>query len=117
VRIYNHVRLVRGTSTAAVDDGAALPAIDPGIRLFPNPGRAEAAIEFGLQGSGVVGLWIYDAGGRLVRAIDGGLRAPGRQRIEWDRRDSSGARVPAGTYFLRLETPEGVRGGKYTIAP
>jgi hypothetical protein len=45
-------------------------------------------------------LGIYDAGGRLVRSLCEGEVAPGR----YEARIPSGA-LPAGIYFLRLDTP------------
>jgi hypothetical protein len=48
----------------------------------------------------VFALGIYDAGGRLVRSLSEGDVAPGRYEV----RLPSGA-LPAGIYFLRLDTP------------
>jgi hypothetical protein len=47
-----------------------------------------------------VSLGIYDAGGRLVRSLCEGAVAPGR----YETRIHSGV-LPAGIYFLRLDTP------------
>jgi hypothetical protein len=48
----------------------------------------------------VFALGIYDAGGRLVRSLSEGDVSPGR----YETRLPSGA-LPAGIYFLRLDTP------------
>jgi len=48
----------------------------------------------------VMSLGIYDAGGRLVRSLSEGDVAPGR----YEARLPSGV-LPAGIYFILLETP------------
>jgi flagellar hook assembly protein FlgD len=46
---------------------------------------------------------IYDTQGREVRRILHEGQPPGHYRAEWDGRDCTGRRVPAGVYFCRLE--------------
>jgi hypothetical protein len=55
-----------------------------------------------IGGAAATSLDLYDVRGRLVRSLDSGLRAPGRFEVRWDRRDTRGATVAGGVYFLRL---------------
>jgi hypothetical protein len=60
-------------------------------------------------------LRIFDAAGREVgRPVDAVLES-GVLETTWDGRDGRGARVPAGVYFYRLETPAEARGGKVVL--
>ncbi|MEZ5063913.1 MAG: FlgD immunoglobulin-like domain containing protein [bacterium] len=72
--------------------------------LRPNPFRGATSVEFALEQSEVVHLSVYDVAGRLVRRLASGPRSPGPQSVVWDARGEGGGRVPAGVYFVRLET-------------
>ena len=89
-------------STTGVGD-AGLPM---SLRLAspePNPARASVHIDFHLPRAAHVVLAVYDAGGRMVRALVRGERAAGRTGTTWDLRDDAGRDVPSGIYFIRLE--------------
>lgn len=49
-----------------------------------------------------VQLKVYDANGMPVRVIDAGTRNSGTYSIIWDGRDNDGARVPDGSYTLKV---------------
>ncbi|GJM44545.1 MAG: hypothetical protein DHS20C21_13870 [Gemmatimonadota bacterium] len=51
-------------------------------------------------------LSVFDAQGRLVRRLSV-ARSDQGQSVSWDGRNSSGAQVPSGVYFTRLQTPAG----------
>ena len=69
---------------------------------YPNPFNPTTRIAFGLSAPGHVSLRIYDAAGRLVRALVNEERRAGRYEDSWDGRDSSGRSVSSGIYFYRL---------------
>ena len=57
---------------------------------------------------------VFDVSGRIVKEYPTlGYRA-GEHRMSWDGRDSSGRRVPAGVYFIRLEVGGAARTQKVT---
>jgi hypothetical protein len=67
--------------------------------------EARFLTSFGMTGNRTrhfpgVSLGIYDAGGRLVRSLSDGQVSPGRYEVKLP----SGT-LPAGIYFLRLDTP------------
>ncbi len=79
------------------------------LRVYPNPFRHTATINFGLGQSPELGserttLKIYDVAGRLVKdfssdAERGTLKSP----IYWQGDDNIGRRVPSGVYFVKIE--------------
>lgn len=70
----------------------------------PNPFEESTTIEFEIAQTTRVSIEVYDVQGRAVRTLEGGVvRESGLQRVTWDGRDSSGARVPAGVYLIRVE--------------
>jgi hypothetical protein len=73
-----------------------------GIRaLRPNPTRGGTEIEFGVPKAGLVSLGVFDASGRLVRALGDGSYAQGCHTAFWDGRNADGQSVSAGVYFVR----------------
>jgi len=85
-------------------DASATPPAGIALRALPNPARAEQAIVFSLPTAGRARIEVLDVAGRLVRVLHDGTLAAGSRRISWDGRASSGARVPAGLYFVRLSS-------------
>ena len=53
---------------------------------------------------GAVDLRVYDAGGRLVRVLFGGVAERGTQAVTWDGRDERGRQVGSGVYVCRLRS-------------
>jgi hypothetical protein len=99
-----------GTVVQPVDDANATvgapsplpPTRDVRLVARPNPFLGSSTIEFELPQAGSVALGVYDLGGRLVRSLAGGVLPAGPHRLTWDGHDASGARAPAGVYFVRL---------------
>jgi hypothetical protein len=48
---------------------------------------------------------VYEAAGRRVSSVFQGRLEPGPQFWTWDRTLPSGRRIPAGTFFVRLQGP------------
>lgn len=74
----------------------------------PNPFNPSTTISFTVVEKGNVTLNVYDANGRLVRALANGVRDAGTHQLTWDGRDNAGATVGSGVYFYRLTA------GKYS---
>jgi hypothetical protein len=95
------------------------PADQPaGLTLHacsPNPARERTAIAFTLPAEARIRVSIYDASGRLVRRLADGPAGAGRHALAWNCLDSGGARVGAGIYFVRMETPWETRTTKLTV--
>jgi hypothetical protein len=99
------VSTVVPTGTTGVE-GAAAPvlAIAP---PNPNPASRETRVRFSLPRAGRVSLAVYDANGRRARILADGEQSAGTHEVNWNLRQTSGARVSAGLYFVRLTTAEG----------
>jgi hypothetical protein len=70
---------------------------------YPNPFNPSTSIEFTLRDRTRVSLKVYDVGGRVVRSLLEGERAPGEvHRVTWDGRNDAGESVSSGVYFYRL---------------
>ena len=94
----------------------AIAAIFDVVALAPNPVRdagCELALEVGRRAEARVG--VYDVGGRRVATVHEGMVGPGRVRLHWDGTDAHGRRVAAGRYFMRIESPAGVRSRPLTV--
>jgi hypothetical protein len=71
----------------------------------PSLARTSTTMRFELPrgAAGAYALDVFDVSGRRVRAVARGAAAPGRFEHSWDLRSDSGAPVPGGIYFVRLE--------------
>jgi hypothetical protein len=74
--------------------------------VYPNPVNAEAQVEYSLRIPGKVNLLVYDVLGRLVRALEDGMKPAGIHRVSWDGKDADGRLAGSGVYFIKLNTPE-----------
>jgi hypothetical protein len=86
--------------TAVGDGGTAGPARL--LAVLPNPVRGAADVRFVLAETAAVRISVYDAGGRFRKLLLDERRDPGEHRVRWN---PDG--LPAGAYFVRLETPAG----------
>jgi len=95
-----------------VAEGKRSMPVQWSLSVSPNPARGAFSVRYDVpltlalsqrEREGVrevMSLGVYDAGGRLVRSLAQGDVAPGR----YEARLPAGA-LPAGIYFIRLETP------------
>ena len=94
-------------------DGSSVGVpIDEG-RMFvthgaPNPFDRRVAIHFALPRAGRVQVDVFGADGRLIETIADRQMGAGNQSVEW----SAARSVPAGLYFYRVSTENGVSAGK-----
>ena len=82
-----------------------------------NPARDGARWTFSLAREQRVRLTVFDPAGRTVAVLADAVFAAGQHTRAWDARDATGRRVPAGLYFIRLETRDGTRLGRLAVAP
>jgi hypothetical protein len=98
--------------TTTLPSGArvALASVVPN----PAPRAAASTIAFTLSSAGEVHVTVHDALGRRVRSLDAGSGAleAGPHRVVWDGRSDGGAAMPAGLYFVRVETAGSAASGK-----
>lgn len=65
----------------------------------PNPFASATTIRFSVPRAARVSLKIYDTRGALVRVLADGQFGPGWHAANWNGRDETGHRAPAGVYF------------------
>lgn len=80
------------------------------IGNFPNPFQDRTTIQYELHQTLPVRLAIWDLSGHEVRVLVDAVQAAGPYTIPFNAAD-----LPSGTYFLRLETPEGVQTHKMIL--
>jgi hypothetical protein len=79
------------------------------LSASPNPFADKTTIQFTLPGHAGDGmLYIRDMHGKLVRQYD----VSGKQRIQWDARNSHGHCVPQGLYFYNIQSGNTISGFK-----
>ncbi len=105
---------VQADPNVGVDDdvvGAGPMLLSP----YPNPFNPRTTIAFALDAATSVRLRIYSLDGRSVRVVHQGALSAGVHQMAWNGRDDAGKPVAAGSYVVRLETPDGARSRTITL--
>lgn len=81
----------------------------------PNPFNPRTMISFELARPGNATLQVFSPQGRLVATLFRGYADAGLRTFVWSGIDSGGRRVASGTYFVRLDSLDGVASQKVTL--
>jgi sugar lactone lactonase YvrE len=105
---------VNGVTAVSTIGTAARADLQLGPSL-PNPFASATRITVDLARSAHVDLTIHDVTGRRVRSLSaGGTLAAGVHTFLWNGLDDDRQAVPAGTYFYRAQSADGVSTGRVT---
>jgi hypothetical protein len=85
------------------------------VSLGPNPLRGSSRFEIRVPGGTVGEMAVHSVGGRRVRALFRGQTANEPTVVVWDGRDSRGALVPAGVYFVTLQVGRAAQTEKIVV--
>jgi hypothetical protein len=99
---------------AAIGDASSsllIPALQQNV---PNPFNPTTEIKYTLTSPGKATIRIYDAQGRLVRALVEENRSIGEHALVWDGRNDIGEALASGVYYYEL-LAEGVRETKKAV--
>ncbi|MBE0432732.1 T9SS type A sorting domain-containing protein [candidate division WOR-3 bacterium] len=80
------------------------------VSLAPNPAHNTSVLSFVTQQDGRVAITLYDAAGRLAAHLMDGQMNAGNHSVNIDAQ-----KLPAGIYFVRVETPDGTSTKTMTI--
>jgi hypothetical protein len=92
--------LLEPTATGVSETVAA--ASPAALRVHPNPLRPGSRVSFELRETTHVRLEVFDVSGRRVTTLLDASRGRGTHRVDLDP-----SRLPAGVYFVRLDTGAG----------
>jgi hypothetical protein len=86
------------------------------LTIVPNPTRGTVTISIDSRADEHPRFArIYDVAGRMVRQLEESPHVPGY--LLWDGRDSQGTRIPAGTYFVRVNHSSMNQKAKIVLLP
>ena len=77
------------------------------LSFEPNPFRGLTTVHFRLSTRGRALLTVHDVAGRRIAVLAERAFATGAASVAWSGRDESSRDMPAGIYFVRLETETG----------
>jgi hypothetical protein len=90
------------TSQPSAINEAEHPCAPIRMVTFPSPVQDACRIELSLENTEQVSLSIYDAAGRLQKALFSGSLDAGTHFWNWNGRNVHGTELPSGSYFLIL---------------
>jgi hypothetical protein len=94
---------------------AGLPVRTMMSAMYPNPASRHLVISYQVAQATVVDVKVFDAAGRLVRSVASGVHEPGFYAVQWDGADTKGRAVPAGVYFVQMNTSDYTRTEKAVL--
>lgn len=109
------LQVVEQEGVTPVRRNQTLPGSAALTDVYPNPIRIAATLTCRLARAQTVRLSVHDMFGREVTEIAHGRMNAGVHAMQWNGRDSSGKRVPAGTYFILMHAAEGVMSKAVTV--
>ncbi|MBM4399302.1 MAG: T9SS type A sorting domain-containing protein [Candidatus Cloacimonetes bacterium] len=90
--------------TVTKADDNVLASTPPALLLYPNPFRSQVSISLkDSHPNTKAEVSIYNTKGQLIRK----LLLDGKSPSVWDRKDNSGSKVCAGTYFIKTSSSVG----------
>lgn len=84
-------------------------------KIHPNPFNDETRITFTLEEPSWVKLCVYDIQGRLMSTLAEKNYVAGNHEITWHGNTDSGMQIPAGVYFIRMQSNFGLETKKAVI--
>jgi len=94
------------------------PAPFAALLVRPTPARGGTQVVYSLSRPGPVSMALYNVRGQRVRTLmSRRMESPGLHGFKWDGRDQNGRTASSGVYFLRMESPDGIRGIKVVVVP
>ncbi|MEO0079441.1 MAG: FlgD immunoglobulin-like domain containing protein [candidate division WOR-3 bacterium] len=100
------VRLLQSPEVGIASDKTTEPLRFELAPPAPNPFSSITLLSYSLPQETKIELKVFDAAGRLVSVLFSGSVRPGRFRLAWRGKDSSGQPLPPGIYFLKLLAPD-----------
>jgi len=117
--VLNTNRIGFGTTAilmiSSAPDNSGVPAATLLGSLIPNPFNPRITISFNVGRSGPVELNIYDLVGRRIINLVSKRFEVGQYSQQWDGRDNSGSRLPAGVYLVRIKSETTTDSKKITL--
>jgi hypothetical protein len=111
----NHTILATFRTDPAGAGDQSAPILETALlRNAPNPFAYSTTIRFEIAASTSAELAIYSVDGRRVRLLGNQRWDTGRYQLTWNGKDDDGGSVAAGTYFVRMRTPAGLKVQKIT---
>jgi hypothetical protein len=98
------------TSDTANRAGHLSPAVSP------NPFQGSVAVSFSLDREQAVRVTVHDVRGRLLATLLNDTLRVGEHRVAWNGRVDGGGQAASGTYFVRVQTSDGIEAKKISLA-
>jgi len=103
--IYDAITQISGTGIDNFGESRKME-----LRIYPNPATNRATIGYSLPESGSLRIDLLNGCGYLVKTVFDGNRARGKNSVQVDL-----SPLPAGFYFVRVQTKQGVQTRKLIV--
>lgn len=84
-------------------ESETLPAMEPGITVYPNPFNPSTSISFSNPVSGQVQVDIYNLRGQKVTSLHDAFLSKGEHNLVWNGTDAEGKTQSSGIYIISIK--------------
>ncbi len=74
---------------------------------YPNPFNPETTVSYTLDRDMNINLIVFDTEGKMVTALEKGLKKAGSHSVQWNGKDKNGRQMASGVYYFRLSSDTG----------
>lgn len=85
------------------------------VSVAPNPAASVASIKYNVADAGSINVTVYNSIGQAVKVLVNDNLAEGSYTANWDLKDSKGAMVPKGDYFIRIQSTSGAETQTFSV--
>lgn len=94
----------------------SIPNNDFNLSVYPNPFNNQTSINYALNESAFVSLYVYDTRGVLVNKLVQSKQVQGNHSIIWDGKDFNGNKLTPGLYHYALKVNEKQTNGRIVLS-
>lgn len=105
--LESDTQLVNLSYTANADEN--LPPVYPLLQNYPNPFYSDTTLRWFQKDNKPAECSVYNVKGQLIKHFQTQNAKSGENELRWNGKDDSGLEVPAGIYFMRLQSGDTVQ--------
>jgi hypothetical protein len=100
---HRRVQIFRLEQMSGTPDDVAAPT-SLRASVYPNPFQGSCTIEIRLNNESSAKVTLYNTKGQMIRELHSSPWAKGENTLVWDGRDGEQRQVPAGIYYLKVQS-------------
>jgi len=114
---FDNIQITNMDTAQIINTGLNNPNMNQlsSLKVFPNPVKTSATINYSLSHSQQVYVSIYTVSGQKIKTLANSTQAPGDYTAIWNTETDNGSKVADGIYFCRITLPDQTMNAKIVV--